>query len=108
MQEDQTPPLNLPDSAENFFLKTQRKIIEEKCPLIIIEKARQTGITLADAFDSVIKATFTDARLDVWVTREHLAAKTHWPYNATYQQFVTTDLLVGVKAVLSRYARWSL
>ncbi len=41
-------------------------------------------------------------------TREHLAAKTHWPYNATYQQFVTTDLLVGAKAVLSTYARWSL
>ncbi len=40
-------------------------------------------------------------------TREHLAAKTPWPYNATYQQVVTTDLLVGTKAVLAKYARFS-
>jgi len=41
-----------------------------------MEKSRQVGITFADAYDSVLKAGRSDARLDVWVSsRDEIQAR---------------------------------
>ena len=59
-----------------YFLKYQQKWIIDESPLRIIQKSRQIGITYADAYDSVIKASKGDARLDVWISsRDQAQAK---------------------------------
>src|SRR5688572_2451473 len=57
---------------DRFFLPYQRRWIDDPAPLRIIEKSRQIGLTTADAFDSVRKASALDATLDVWVSSRDL------------------------------------
>ena len=40
--------------------------------------------------------------------RDKLGIDTTWPHAGTYEKFNQSDLLPEVRAVLSRYARWSL
>jgi phage FluMu gp28-like protein len=51
-----------------FFLPYQLAWINDDAPLKLIEKSRQIGITLADAYDSVRKACRKGASADVWVS----------------------------------------
>src|SRR5882757_748128 len=51
-----------------FFLPYQIAWIRDDARLKIIEKSRQIGITLADAYDSVRKVCVRGARHDVWVS----------------------------------------
>jgi phage FluMu gp28-like protein len=51
-----------------FFLHYQISWINDNSPLKLIEKSRQIGITLADAYDSVRKVCIRGARFDVWVS----------------------------------------
>ena len=51
-----------------FFLPYQLAWIRDDARLKIIEKSRQIGITLADAYDSVRKVCVRGARHDVWVS----------------------------------------
>jgi hypothetical protein len=39
--------------------------------------------------------------------RDKLGLDTIWPHEGTYQKFAQLDFLLGVKAVLSRYVRWT-
>jgi phage FluMu gp28-like protein len=59
-----------------YFLPYQRDWIRCKHPLKIIQKSRQVGISYADAYHSVILASFRDARLDVYISsRDRFQAK---------------------------------
>src|SRR5690349_20019573 len=61
---------------ETYFLPYQERWILDQSPLRIIQKSRQVGITYADAYDSVLKASSKDARLDVWISsRDQAQAK---------------------------------
>jgi phage FluMu gp28-like protein len=51
-----------------LFLPYQIAWIRDEARLKIIEKSRQIGITLADAYDSVRKVCVRGARFDVWVS----------------------------------------
>jgi phage FluMu gp28-like protein len=63
-------------SVETYFLPYQEDWILDQSPLRIIQKSRQVGITYADAYDSVVKASAKDARLDVWISsRDQAQAK---------------------------------
>ena len=53
---------------QEFFLPYQQAWIDDKSPLKIMEKSRQIGITYADAFDSVRKASDKNRAADVWVS----------------------------------------
>ncbi|HSU54946.1 MAG TPA: terminase family protein [Candidatus Dormibacteraeota bacterium] len=59
-------------SLATYFLPYQEAWILDQSQLRIIQKARQVGITYADAYDSVIKACSKDTRLDVWVSSRDL------------------------------------
>src|SRR5436190_3440936 len=64
------------NTNQTYFLPYQQRWILDESPLRIIQKSRQVGITYADAYDSVIKASGRDARLDVWVSsRDQVQAK---------------------------------
>jgi len=64
------------NSIREFFLLYQLAWILDRSPLKIIEKSRQIGITYADAYDSVIKASNKIGGLDVWVSsRDEVQAK---------------------------------
>ena len=64
------------NSIQKFFLFYQLAWILDRSPLKIIEKSRQIGITYADAYDSVIKASTKIGGLDVWVSsRDEVQAK---------------------------------
>src|SRR5215831_8963505 len=59
-----------------YFLPYQRRWLSDHSPLKIIEKSRQIGMTMVDAYDSVKKVVTKGATLDVWVsTRDQLQAK---------------------------------
>src|SRR3954469_4452040 len=61
---------------ETYFLPYQQNWILDTSPLRIIQKSRQVGITYADAYDSVLKASARAARLDVWISsRDHVQAR---------------------------------
>ena len=61
---------------EIFFFLYQELWILDQSPLRIIQKSRQVGITFADAYDSVLKVSARDTRLDVWVSsRDQVQAK---------------------------------
>jgi phage FluMu gp28-like protein len=53
---------------QEFFLPYQQAWIDDQSNLKIMEKSRQIGITYADAFDSVIKASHRSKSADVWVS----------------------------------------
>ena len=64
------------NTDDTYFLPYQERWIIDQSPLRIIQKSRQVGITYADAYDSVIKASKQDARLDVWISsRDQAQAK---------------------------------
>src|SRR6058998_2475761 len=56
------------NTDETYFLPYQERWILDESPLRIIQKSRQVGITYADAYDSVLKSSARDARLDVWIS----------------------------------------
>src|SRR5260221_2150422 len=59
-----------------YFLRYQAEWITDDSLLKIIQKGRQTGITYADAYDSVLKVCPKGATLDVWVSsRDEAQAK---------------------------------
>src|SRR5262245_61868749 len=88
-----TPP-------EKHFLPYQIDWIKDKSPLKIIQKSRQVGITYADAYDSVIKASQRGARLDVWISsRDQDQAKLYLEDCKAWASFLhvkATDLGVVV------------
>ena len=64
------------NNNDTYFLPYQENWIIDESPLRIIQKSRQIGITYADAYDSVTKASPGDARLDVWISsRDQVKAK---------------------------------
>src|SRR6266446_6074824 len=64
------------NSIKNFFLIFQYLWVRDLSPLKIMQKSRQVGVTYADAYDSVIKASAHGAQLDVWISsRDELQAK---------------------------------
>src|SRR4051794_18274873 len=64
------------NSIKKFFLPYQCDWVFDPAPLKIIEKSRQIGITYADAYDSVIKASQKVGGLDVWVSsRDEVQSK---------------------------------
>jgi len=59
-----------------YFLPYQRRWIEDRSPLKIMEKSRQIGISYATAYSAVRRCATQDARLDVWVSsRDETQAK---------------------------------
>jgi phage FluMu gp28-like protein len=63
-------------SNEPWFLPTQAAWVTDPWPLKIMEKSRQVGITITDAFDSVMKASPAGAKFDVWVSsRDEIQAR---------------------------------
>ena len=86
-----------------FFLPYQIAWIRDDARLKIMEKSRQVGISLADAYDSVRKVCVRGARLDVWVSsRDEAQARLYLEdckKLATVLQTAATDL---GKVVLDR------
>src|SRR5437773_1024576 len=59
-----------------YFLRYQAEWITDDSLLKIIQKGRQTGISYADAYNSVLKVCPKGAQLDVWVSsRDEAQAK---------------------------------
>jgi phage FluMu gp28-like protein len=59
-----------------WLLPTQAAWVIDPWHLRIMEKSRQVGATRTDALDSVLKASPSDARYDVWVTsRDDIQAR---------------------------------
>src|SRR5438128_6337015 len=70
------PEVGRRSRREPHFLGYQRKWINDNAGLKIIEKSRQIGLTFADAYDSVRKASRKEARFDVWVSsRDEMQAR---------------------------------
>ena len=84
------------NSIRKYFLPYQCEWIFDRSPLKIIEKSRQIGITYADAYDSVIKASPSSGGLDVWVSsRDEVQAKLYLEdckFWAKVLHVVATDL----------------
>src|SRR5580765_5574548 len=55
-------------ALDRIFLPYQIAWIRDQSPLKLIEKSRQVGITLADAYDSVRKVCVRGAQHDVWIS----------------------------------------
>ncbi len=69
------------------------------------------GLTEFDVKDDAILTNALNAvstRFDKESNRDKLGLKTIWPHEGSYMQFLQSDLLPAVKAVLKQYARWSL
>lgn len=65
---------------ENYFLPYQAAWIKDKAPMRICEKGRQIGLSYADSYDSVRKAS-PEGALDVWVmSRDEIQAKQYILY----------------------------
>jgi len=81
---------------QKYFLPYQRRWILDNLPLKIIQKSRQVGVTYADAYDSVLKASAVGARLDVWISsRDQAQAKLYLEdckYWAVFLHLAATDL----------------
>src|SRR5580765_4262110 len=79
-----------------YFLKYQYDWIRDQSLLRIIQKCRQAGISFADAYDSVKKASPKGARFDVWVSsRDETQAKLYLEdckYWAKLLHLIATDL----------------
>ena len=59
-----------------YFLPYQIAWINDPAPLKLMQKSRQVGVSFADAYDSVMKASEKGARLDVWISsRDETQAK---------------------------------
>ena len=59
-----------------YFLRYQAEWVADQSSLKIMAKGRRTGITYADAYDSVLKASPKGAPFDVWVSsRDEAQAK---------------------------------
>src|SRR5947207_13791914 len=70
------PPLSATFRASKYFLPYQDAWISDPARLRIMQKCRQAGISYADAYDSVIKASRKGAQFDVWVSsRDEAQAK---------------------------------
>src|SRR6266481_4811730 len=84
------------NSIRKFFLLYQLAWIFDRSPLKIIEKSRQVGITYADAYDSVIKASARSGALDVWVSsRDEVQSKLYLEdckYWANFLHLAAIDL----------------
>ena len=81
---------------QKHFLPCQSAWILDPSPLKIIQKSRQIGITYADAYDSVIKASAKGARLNVWISsRDQAQAKLYLEdckYWAAFLHLAAIDL----------------
>src|SRR5580765_773269 len=84
------------NAIQSYFLPYQYSWIIDSSPLRIFEKARQTGLTHTDAYDSVIKATTKHHPLDVWVSsRDEVQAKLYLEdckFWAQYLHITAADL----------------
>ena len=96
-------------NIRQFFLPYQCDWIFDRAPLKIIEKSRQIGITYADAYDSVIKAS-ARAALDVWISsRDEVQSKLYLEdckYWANFLHLAAVDLgevLLDPKNKVSAY-----
>jgi phage FluMu gp28-like protein len=62
--------------AANFFLTYQSKVIRDQARIIIVEKARQIGLSWATAYKVVRQKSQKGAKLDAWVSsRDDLQAR---------------------------------
>ena len=84
------------NSIREYFLPYQYDWIVDRSSLKIIEKSRQIGITYADAYDSVIKASARSGALDVWVSsRDEVQSKLYLEdckYWANFLHLAAIDL----------------
>src|SRR5437762_9828159 len=100
------------NSIQQFFLLYQLAWILDRSPLKIIEKSRQIGITYADAYDSVIKASTTPNGLDVWVSsRDEVQAKLYLQdckYWAKFLHLKAEDLGEIILDHVNRYSAYVL
>lgn len=78
-------PLPTPNSESKYFLPYQLRWLDDNSPLKIMEKSRQIGLTYADAYDSVIKASHATRPANVYVssrdvvtTRQYLEQCVFW------------------------------
>src|SRR5580765_4630354 len=90
------PPYSAIFRHSKYFLPYQSAWIADRSRLKIMQKCRRAGISYADAYDSVIKASPREARFDVWVSsRDDTQAKLyledckHW---AEVLEIVAVDL----------------
>src|SRR5271165_5153776 len=61
---------------DTFFLPYQKRWIQDKSRKRLMEKSRQIGITLATAYDVVMKTSEEENKQDTWVTsRDELQAE---------------------------------
>lgn len=58
---------------KTFFLPYQRRWIEDRSPIKIMEKSRQVGISWASAYACVRRSAERDQRLDTWVSSRDAA-----------------------------------
>ena len=83
-------------SIRQYFLPYQCDWIFDASPLKIIEKSRQIGITYADAYDSVLKASPRSGGRDVWISsRDEVQSKLYLEdckYWATFLHLNAIDL----------------
>ena len=98
------------NSIRQYFLPYQCDWIFDRSPLKIIEKSRQIGITYADAYDSVIKASPRQGALDVWISsRDEVQSKLYLEdckYWANFLHLAAVDLgevLLDPKNKVSAY-----
>ncbi len=73
-----------------------------KCRLGLTEFDLKDDAILTNALNVV------SARFDEESNRDKLGLKTIWPHEGSYMQFLQSDLLPAVKAVLTQYQRWTL
>jgi len=63
-------------ARESLMLRYQKRWIDDKSVIKLMEKARQIGISWATAYDEVSEKALVDARLDSWVSsRDDLQAR---------------------------------
>ncbi|HSU54885.1 MAG TPA: terminase family protein [Candidatus Dormibacteraeota bacterium] len=107
------PDLNFPHPF--WCLPTQANWINDQWHLRIWEKSRQVGATKTDALDSVLKASFAEARFDVWVSsRDEVQSRLYledcldWArilhLAATYEGVVLLDARANVSAHVLQFA----
>jgi phage FluMu gp28-like protein len=56
------------ERKDKYFLPYQRAWLNDSSPLRIMQKSRQIGASLTDAYDSVKKAVCVENGMDVWVS----------------------------------------
>lgn len=82
--------------ADKFFMPFQAAVIKDDARLVLVEKARQIGLSYAVSYKAVRLAAPKDSRLDVWVmSRDEIQAKQFLLYSKRWARvlnFAAEDL----------------